>query len=641
MSVSLPHTFSGLFFTVVKFTDIKNDAGIRSYHWLTALFLKCFCMVEVVKISASEKLYLNKRSFQVWKTRHINEHATSKDHLWCIKKACSVAYEKLAMEDVANGLLPNAFDNFKKAAQKIGDKNYEADVDTWAAKSKEKLKEAFTDPQSIQGLYDKAIAQCRELQKNYSKNEKLYYKTLKAIEKYKTILKGEHDYAWLEQQGIAVKPVKVTTPINTPQMQPLCDACVQRKDKMNLVHAIQQQAIPKIGKMAEQEFQEAEKEFNMVMTTINTYLAISDKQDVSCLNSAETVLSTRTAQDLTILGADWKTKIDNRLSCITQLKAIALKYPWVFEKETVLQEKAKEMLQAETDATNALSAYKDSPQVKQFIETTKNLREFYTRVIEGKDKFADMTPAKEDSKLSFLFTIDPSVKDLIEHCKKGTEVEQALADRFVKHYVLVMIATKCSELHKSYESVLKSAQQEQQANEALKKTDFEDAFAKLKDSAKNIEKVLPSEYQRLMTVAFGCLRTKLTLNSPPEMLTQWKHFCTGKQWIDKFKEFEKIESLFITMNGEFRFIPNFNEKSTFAADLEKFMMMLSSNGNIGDRYQAPIFKGEKFCLPRAEYDDLWAKYKTAKLARKNTLDSVHCYVEAVLSVLKLMNAIRK
>lgn len=113
------YTRKGLCCTTVTFEN--QSLSIRSYHWLTAFFLKIFCCIDkTIQLNTTKgRLYLSKRSFDAWaKTQpdlSIYNPANTSDF---VKYACKEAGKQTRVRVKLNEITNN---NDEETAKAIND----------------------------------------------------------------------------------------------------------------------------------------------------------------------------------------------------------------------------------------------------------------------------------------------------------------------------------------------------------------------------------------------------------------------------------------------------------------------------------------------------------------------------------------
>lgn len=89
----------------VRFNDIENDKGIRSYFKITAIFLRLFC-VKVFDVKTTQGvLHLDRKSFEKWKAQW---QIVESDHALFINKACAAALDQRSKVFQLRGDFANA-----------------------------------------------------------------------------------------------------------------------------------------------------------------------------------------------------------------------------------------------------------------------------------------------------------------------------------------------------------------------------------------------------------------------------------------------------------------------------------------------------------------------------------------------------
>lgn len=122
--MQVDYSIQGGFFSftnTVNFGPFKADEGIRSYNWITALFLRIFTN-SILDVTAGDgsRLYLNKHQFQIWQ-KNKSQELSCEDECAAVPTEraihiiCAAKYNKLADHELVNPDEPC----FEKAIQHL------------------------------------------------------------------------------------------------------------------------------------------------------------------------------------------------------------------------------------------------------------------------------------------------------------------------------------------------------------------------------------------------------------------------------------------------------------------------------------------------------------------------------------------
>lgn len=178
----------GFFHSVVRFSDLPNDAGVRVHSRITAFFLRCLCMIEKVDFGHGNIIYLNKNSFAKWKKLH---SINGDNNLQVINQVCANVLLAEGHKFLQKGDLAAALNKFKLAALRQGQRTLFNDLDGLCKKFEKcsfhhdvaPFNEAWTQAQQKVARLKKQLSIFPQVHKNSLKGIIELEKLIEAAEK--------------------------------------------------------------------------------------------------------------------------------------------------------------------------------------------------------------------------------------------------------------------------------------------------------------------------------------------------------------------------------------------------------------------------------------------------------------------------
>lgn len=511
----------------IYLTDCSHaDGGIRHHSWLTALFLKCLNKITEVRHTDGRILYLNKGSFDAWKARHQKEfpeaahpHVYSPNPADAINAICAAHGKRAAgamlerepgTPEYAEGLrlLRNAaqIDQHQKEAFEEQAKYLETIQSEWKTNPpSDQLKQSL---QTLIKEWNSVIEEFRK--KSYLKSSSMrlimYFAKSSLLEDMKRLFEGFlkdgnadslfnvlGSEKWNVSAGeLGIGDQRDIRVLSNPVLEELFKKAppdtlekrraqeLQKRHQLVVLSGICQKIKTGTAAILQRAMERDEKQINEVA---DHYKAKADEAIAkNDLSEAETLL---TNAERIHLSPEKRRDIAARLNVIRNLNRWNKENPAKAALKDELLSKLENWLKAfgvnnkQGEAKEIHAVYQDiCTQLKTFVEkddfAVEDFLTFLTKRLKL-DTERYERPATLLYKLG-VYQIDDltnrTLKDMRSDLDKLGYQGKALTNPSMRQYALVELSKRIDDMHKKSVAHLKSAEFEESANVALRKSDL-------------------------------------------------------------------------------------------------------------------------------------------------------------------------